>query len=829
LTRTRDHVREQLSGKLQRHQVIVWADPHHEYGDVVTDLIPKGASFERYNGSWYELRRRIEPNLARLEPQLIVYVDADEPEENPLAELRSVGTEFRIRLDHLLKTTMASEIAANKLSEISRVAKSLGEAEALVEGEAGGGPAQLVKVLRLHEPTDLILELARNGGEIVEEHPEIRDEVVGFAEDQFGARVGRGEVGAAICRHFVVVELAGILGELPAALQRVASRVNSEQGRRCKAALERWRNDQSQRGAFDSAMRQVDHDLALGEDLLWDDALTSLDTVPAYDVLAFGECISRIVAGRFREAEELSSARARSRWAIGDEVAEWTQRWDLLLAVAQLRRLISEWKSPGRSVAEQLQCYADTDWQIDRADRRLELALLGLTTRQHLEKVVRASRQEYDRWLDQYLRLTTTTAEVEGLATGVLLLQGQIHSEVVAPRAKQGVVGYFMVDALRYELGQDLAGALRRQFEGGEVEIIPAIGLLPSITPVGMANLCPGAEHGLELALDNSDRLVVRIDGQEVMKPQQRVSRLQAAHGHVAHFRLDDIHRFSENEIAERVAGANLVLVRSQEIDEQGETGKLNVGLNAFEATVRDLSRAVARLAHHGVTQFVISADHGFLALTREVGAHMIIPKPGGRGEVHRRAFIGKGGAASEALLRLPLDRIGLPGDLDVVIPRGLALIAAGGARGFFHGGLSPQEVVVPVVTVRIPPAGGTTVLTVEVQVPSKITSQIFTGRLLLPDDLLSEPLTVRPVAVRASDGEQVSILATASGAEQVEGLVRLTPGEPVVLGFRITRSLAKDDRIELKVFDARTDRQLGVSEKPATVARRLEVEDELP
>ena len=829
MSRTRAHLHDQLSGKLQRHRVVVWTDPHHEYGDVVSELVPEGVSFERFTGSWYELRRRIEPNLAKLEPQLIVYVDEDEPEESPLAELRSVGTEFRIRLDHLLKTTMASEIAANRLSEIARVARSLGEAEALIEGGAGGGPAQLVRVLRLHEPTDLILKLAREGNKIVEEHPELRDEVNGFAQTHCGARVGDGDVEAAICRHLVVVELAAVLEKMPVALQRLLLPVSSEQRRRCTAALERWRNDQSQRKTFDAAMRQVDQDLGLGEELEWHDLFRDLDTVPVYDELAFDETIGRLASGRYGDAEQLSAARARSRWVIGDAADEWTQRWEVTFAIAQLRRLISDWHRSTRTIAEQFRSYAETDWQIDRAHRRLESALLGLTDRQPVDEVVRGARQAYDGWLDQYLRSTTDAAEVEGVATGDLLLQGQIHEKVVAPRSRHSAVGYFMVDALRYELGQELAGALRRQFDGGEVEIVPAIGLLPSITPVGMANLCPGAERGLELGLDSADRLVVRIDGRDVMKPQQRLSRLQAAHGQVADFRLDDIHRMLDNEIAERMAGASVVLVRSQEIDEQGETGKLNVGLNSFEATVRDLSRAVARLSRHGVAQFVISADHGFLALTREVGDHMIIPKPGGRGEVHRRAFVGKGGAASKALLRLPLDRIGLPGELDVVVPRGLALISAGGARGFFHGGLSPQELVVPVVTVRVPPAGGTTVLTVDVQVAAKITSQIFTGQLDLADNLLSEPVTVRPVAVRASDGEQVSALATAGGAEQGEGLVRLTPGEPVMLGFRVTSSLAKNDKIELRVFDARTDRQLGVSAKPATVARRLEVEDELP
>ena len=383
--------------------------------------------------------------------------------------------------------------------------------------------------------------------------------------------------------------------------------------------------------------------------------------------------------------------------------------------------------------------------------------------------------------------------------------------------------------ALRYELGHDLLDALHRQFDGGDIELRPAVGLLPSITSVGMANLCPGAERGLELSLDTSDRLVVQLEGQEMKSPPHRVNRLQAAHGQVADLRLDDIVRFSENELAEKVASANLVLIRSQEIDEQGETGKLNIGLNGFDATVRDLSRAVARLTHHNITQFVISADHGFIALTRQVGDHMIIPKPGGRGEVHRRAFIGRGGATNDALLRLPLDRIGLPGDLDVVVPRGLALIAAGGARGFFHGGLSPQEIVVPVVTIHVTPVTGGTVLTVDAQIAPKITGHIFTGKVVLPHNLLSEPLTVRPVPVRTTDGQEIGTLATAGGSEQGEGLVRLTPGQDVTLGFRVTTNLAKNQKVALHIYDARTDRQLGVSKKPATVARKLEVEDDLP
>ena len=57
--------------------------------------MPDGVAFHRYEGSWYELRRHVEQDLAGLEPRLIVYIDAEAPDEDPLEELRASGTEYR--------------------------------------------------------------------------------------------------------------------------------------------------------------------------------------------------------------------------------------------------------------------------------------------------------------------------------------------------------------------------------------------------------------------------------------------------------------------------------------------------------------------------------------------------------------------------------------------------------------------------------------------------------------------------------------------------------------------------------------------------------------
>lgn len=149
MIRLREALREQLARNLDRHRVVVWADPEGEYREIAADLAPEDAAFEAYRGSWYELRRRTEPAFSRLEPRLIVYVDAEKPEEDPLAELRALGLTYTRKLGTLLRQTAKGELTAAKLDEIADAAATLEEAETLLEGSATGSPPRLLKVLAL--------------------------------------------------------------------------------------------------------------------------------------------------------------------------------------------------------------------------------------------------------------------------------------------------------------------------------------------------------------------------------------------------------------------------------------------------------------------------------------------------------------------------------------------------------------------------------------------------------------------------------------------------------------------------------------------------------
>lgn len=827
----RQKLTEELSAKVGRYGVVLWVDPAGEYREVAADVGPEGVPFYRFAGSWYALRREIEPELDNAQPQMIIYLDIEHPAEDPLMEARSVGTEYRIRLANLMHQCLAEEYPSGKIEEMAGACVTLLEAEALAAGGTSGGPARVIKFLGVSEPTEITLAFLSRDEAANPIDVATAEEAAKFLGEHYGAAISSNPdtFADSLTRHLVLIELRHHLGALPPELEQAVPIVSDVQASRCTAILQRWRNALNLRTKFLARMRAANADLGLPGSLVWSDSLMAVDTVPAYEDLAFNEYLARLERNQFEGAELLAVTRLKSLWSTtGSHEEEWSELWTTALHIAQLRRLLQSSTSSSKTeIPAALLDYATKDWSIDRAHRRLELSLLNLVNRSPLEDAIRTARQGYENWLDSYLRRFTAALERDGLDLGELLPQGAIHRRYVVPRTKQGKVAYFMVDALRFELGHELLDALALQFSDSVAEISPAVALLPSITPVGMANLCPDAEDNLRLELVDRGRLGVFIGNTEIRTVQDRIGLLQATHGRVADLRLDDVLRSGDAELGEVLADSSLVLVRSQEIDAGGELGRISAGLQSFEATVQQLSRAVARLTRHSVNQFVITADHGFLALTRDLGSHAIIPKPGGLGELHRRAFFGRGGTAGDGLMRISLSKCGLPGDLDVLVPRGLALISAGGARGFFHGGASPQELIVPVVTLETRPPAGSTVVTIEANLTGKITSHVFTGKVVMPEGLFSEPITVRPVPVRDSDGTTIAMLVTAGGAEEGEGLIRLQPGEEIVLGFRTTVSLGRNDKITLQVFDARTDRRLAMS-KPATVARQLEVEDEI-
>src|SRR5262249_55938010 len=156
----------------------------------------------------------------------------------------------------------------------------------------------------------------------------------------------------------------------------------------------------------------------------------------------------------------------------------------------------------------------------------------------------------------------------------------------------------------------------------------------------------------------------------------------------------------------------------------------------------------------------------------------------------------GRGGAAGPNALRLPLADVGVAGDLDLVVPTGLGAFVGSGTRRFFHGGLSPQELLIPVLDVRVPLREPSQKRKVSVEIAGKrITTGAFSARIGFESDLFTPELPVRLVA-RRQPGEEVARLVAGEGFEANTAVVVLRGAQPQIVTFRVTLSLVRGDRV---------------------------------
>jgi hypothetical protein len=834
MTTMRDRLAVELTRKVSQKGLVVWQDSQGEYTEVASSLCPAGARFVTYDGSWYALRRTVEPFLARdAPPKMVIYVPVRPPQDDPLEELRAAGAVYTRRLSKLAKDALTGQLSDQRLTEICGQARTLLEAEAAIAGDPGGD-IRLMGILGASDTRTMALRILTGERSAELSGADAWPTAAELLETQIGgALAGSGDdLRRDALRQMVLTEVAEAVGGLPRELAPAWGPVKAEQRRRTSDLLAAWRADPVYRGGYGALARQVDEEIGLARALEWSDGLSGCVATPGIENLALAEAVRRLENGQAAAAAALARQRLQiSPWLQpqgpgGDAWATQARQWRAVQATARLITAVHENPVPaGLPAGPLLGWYIDAGSTVDQAHRRFEMARNELRMLGALEPVLTAAGLAYEQWLDATLLAYTTAVETSGFDTGPLARQGDIYTKWV--RDVAGPVAYVWVDALRLELGSDLYHGLRADGQAAELHV--AVAAAPTITPVGMANLTPGAGTGLSLTLDGGD-LAIQIDGAKVANVADRVARLRAAcGGKVLDRTLDAVARQGEKELKRALGDADLLLVRSQELDSAGESGMLNAAWSQFNAVLEMLRNLVARLGQAGVRRIVITADHGFVTLSRGLGPDRAIDPPtGGTGDLHRRGWVGKGASTTPSTLCVPLASTGVPSDLDLIVPRGLAVFRAGGSKQFFHGGLSPQELLIPVIVVETEPAWEPKELQVEVIVAGeRITTGAFAATIGFTGDLFTNEITVRVTAQRPAGSAGVARVVSGDGVDPATGAVTLRAGEtPPVLTFQVTANLARGTTLDIGVFDARTGVRLGGTE--TIVAAAIVVEDDL-
>ena len=823
MSKLREHLAGELAKKVQAHGLVVWDDAAGEYEEHAAVAIPDGVRFEAYEGSWYELRRRIEDALGSEQPTPLVVYGPGPPVEDPLAEVRASGARFSLKLATLAKQALGGQLTEARIKEIGRNAATLAEAEAAVAGDSDAD-VRLISIFGTSDATRMLTMVLAGEADHRIDAADAWSVVADLCRDTVGADSGGSgdELRDGLFRHVLLTEIAaGVDGPLPNALQTSWVKASTGQQRTALDVLDRLRSNRDGLHTYRTLASRADEALALAEVAAWQPGLETVVSTEGIEAVLFAHATLALDDSDPSTSRAIAEKRLSLMWAA-DPTSTWGPRWRAVEAIANLRLELDAAAIPTSGV-NTLSWYADQGWRVDRAHRRLELARTELGVFGELEDALTSARVAYDTWLDALLTRFTSSLADGALEPGDLVRQGDIHQRFVATGSSTRTA-YVWVDALRYELGIELADALRPVAK--ELHIEGAVAAAPTITLVGMANLLPDAASTLRVGLDG-DQIAVTVGTTAVKDVPTRRDLLRARHGKVADLDLNDAAQKGEKALGNAIGDADLVLLRSQEVDAAGESGMLSVAWSHFDTVINLLASVVARLAQAGVERVVISADHGFIALGQDLGANRVVDAPAGAtGTTKRRVFVGRGGVSNQATVRVPLSACGVASELDIVVPRGLAVFKAGGSRQFFHGGLSPQELLVPVIVVDLAKAPEPQKLNVAVTVAGdRITTGVFSATLALADNLLFGEVVVRVIAADQA-GTQVARVVSGERHDPETGTVTVTTDAPSVLTFQVTANLAAGDEVTLDLLDARTGRKLAAS--TVAVAAPISVEDSL-
>src|SRR5262249_10844520 len=152
--------------------------------------------------------------------------------------------------------------------------------------------------------------------------------------------------------------------------------------------------------------------------------------------------------------------------------------------------------------------------------------------------------------------------------------------------AKRAPTAYFMVDALRFEMGQELAKSL--DSKTAEVVVKARLAELPTLTEVGMNVLAPVARNGT-LTIDVKDDRIAgfRAGSARVDSPKSRHRAIAERIGSATcpFLTLEELLERDATSIRRSLARADLIVVHCEGIDKAGEKG---VGLAVFDRELQN-------------------------------------------------------------------------------------------------------------------------------------------------------------------------------------------------------------------------------------------------
>ena len=827
------YLKKRLTDLLDQKRVVVWYDGEGVFEEVAANFKAPSCAVVSAAGSRLIARKRADEVLSAIndssaEPaaknsNLLIYVpyqrDGDDQQrcEDPFESFAVIGSAFGDkdgdRFQSLARMAMPSRAA-----EIDRLFAESRPTVAMIDGlvesiqypllvEALGTDSAVEVTAELLCRNDTVPKLNAVAGSSGEALRLLRSEM-GFTVSTPAGNLD--SVIEALGRYVLfsefVLELSGGRTSLPSALATVP-RADASFRATIFSICERMRSSDDMRDSYIRIAQAAETALRLRDLIAGATGLGVRDTFPFQERLCLAVLQKRAQEGRLDQAVDILDHHRQSVWRhyLPERALLWklAERCVDLLQVAQsVAPNLPKADAPVRTF---VQAMADSLWQLDRTQRLVEQGAAKAEDSREVEEIVRLARERYVSLAGQVQRNFLAAVKRDGWPPEGILRQTQIFDRYVASAlSERRRVAYFLVDALRYEMGRDLGTVLEAL---GSVGVTPAAGVLPATTLYGMAALMPGADADFQLVEEGTD-LFPAVGGRVLRNSAARMALLEDRYGdRFRQLTLGDVLSKSQTQLKALLISADLFVVRTQEIDSFGENLSVVYARRLISDVIGDLRTVADRLRNLGFDTFVFAADHGHM-LTAEVPAGDVIPPPPGEWKkTKRRSLLGQSTSGSPGTIILKCSQVGIVVPVpELAVAQEFKVFSAGAA--YFHEGVSLQECLIPVVVLQAREAVATASGGEEIKL--RYRSDRFTSRVISIkawfNSLLLDSLIVR---IHAFDGsglraKRVGEAADCDARDPSTGDVMLRKGEETQVPIRVAEDFS-GPAIEIRAVDPAT------------------------
>lgn len=582
------------------------------------------------------------------------------------------------------------------------------------------------------------------------------------------------------------------------------------------AIADRLRDQQTTQEAYLELAKQVENRLRLPDHFPVNaHPQDGIEPLGRRDTFEFEEqrylqvLLDRVAQGQSAPARKILADRKQSIW---HRLPERSQLWAVVERCLNLLDLAdqveNEFRQSQKSLGTLITSYSrENGWhELDNRQRLMEQSIAGCAQADDLEGIIAKARGRYRQVINLFQKAFLDTVEAEGWPPESLMRQTQVFDRVIAPiLTNREKVVIFLADALRYEMGQDLAQALKSL---GEVQLSSLASALPTITAVGMAALLPGADGALELR-EVDGELVPYIGAKRLKNLNERLAYLQERYGdRLVSVEISDFLSLTTQAQRERkLKNADLVVIRDSRMDGMGETVSLREARRFMGDLLGDLKTAAFQLVRLGYSYQVITADHGHVLLPEILPGDVVSTSPAGEwGWSKRRFLLGRQAREAGGTRVFSTRQLGIHGDVsELVVPNGFGVYSDG--TGYFHGGISLQECILPLIILRAnPPAQPAAPQEVRLSYRSpQFTSRVIAVKVWF-GSLLAAAIRVRieVYAGSGNDAAKVGEAAECDARDDTTHEISLSAGQEIQVPVLIDADF-NGQQIEIRAIQADT------------------------